>query len=112
MNNQYQVRILSSEELMYLSYEELFNIRLYPDNFAFKDNDICLDALFQNKNLIQMSDKSILKLLELMKTNKQKFFDYTLFELLKHSEKVRDWAYNNMQLINNNELYIEDKYNY
>lgn len=105
-------RTLNDNELSKLSYEELYNISLYPDLYKFNNANLGLDEIFRNENLIKMQDDTIIKLLDLLKSRGQRFFDYSTFEVLKHSKKVREWALENMKMISSNELYIEDKYTF
>ncbi len=104
--------LINSEKFQKFSAGQLIDISMFPEKYTFVKGDINLDSLLQNQNLINLSDKIIINLLELMKAKKQRFFQYTIFELLLHSESVRKWAFDNMTLHHKNDLYIQDRENY
>lgn len=76
-----------------------------PRRYILKENNTCIDDLFRNENLINMSDKTVLKLLNYLKQNKCKFYKSTHYYVIPHSQLVRDWARENMKMDEDNELY-------
>lgn len=76
-----------------LTCEELIILSEYPKLFKYSGDNLRFDELFKNENLIELDENIIIKILEMMINIEEEFSADTLINVLKHSNKVRNWVF-------------------
>lgn len=115
----------SVEDLMSINEDTSFTIpeqRIsVPPSYAYSTHEIIIPEeeavtgfheLFRNPNLIELSSTDIIRILEILKKNNQRFFAYTYYDVLKFDKDVRQWVIDNLKPESDNPYYISDDENY
>jgi hypothetical protein len=110
--NDFETRCRLDDEFMKLTLTELIEKTPKELSLYFRRYDTGIASFFWNQNTRLLYDDKAIDILEAMKGRKQRFFAYTLYNVLFYSKKVQEWAIENMKCCETNTLYITDDTTY